>query len=350
MGLVAASWALHAVLMMEHMSQLAKTEWKFRFQVVYVRLGLAFPIMSLMAAVGAFLPWTALWMEFAQSLVEAYVLCGFLALLYGFGKLGTRNMGEVFLNSRFASSPCPCADQFESPGYAETWWKVMILQFSVIKPLTTLIPAVVDSQGHPLATSSRQYILLRIIAALSILIAVASILRVHNALAWCQENPYGNYRVFQKVAVMKLLFLFIILNTLIFAPLTASGAIPTQPWVCSADVVAYSAQYAQWCQDRTLQIIFMIEILIMTVPLVLYLRHHQLTQDEETGWPSCGRVAEFLCRLAFPFDLHLMWSGGWGTVAPESSSNAFGGAGMPGNKGAPTATSSNGERGLKAGW
>lgn len=310
----AAIWGLHVALFVEHLAHLATTEWKLRFQALYVRLTGMFPVLALVSMVGAYQPSQFDWVEFVYATLEAYILAGFVALLYGFGKIFTKDIGQVFLESRFAAGPFPLlCPKFTDPRFAERYWRVMILQFSVIKPITALIPAVMNERaGTHLAENDRLSILLRVIAAISIAIAVVAILRVHNALAYCKENPYGNHRVFLKVFVMKLLFTFIILNNLIVRPLVASGTIPVSAWMCPPDVVAASDDNAQECRDRLLQIAFLAEIVIMTVPLVFLFRRHQLVLEEPRR-ASPARIARFLCLVMFPFDLHKFWNGSFGS-------------------------------------
>jgi hypothetical protein len=109
-----------------------------------------------------------------------------------------------------------------------------------------------------------------------------------------------------KIAVIKLLFVFIVLNNLVLSNLARNDKLPVPASLCTQDVVDSGVPQRDLCELRTISGILMIETVLVVIPAVLSYRPHGLGLRRSC---SLGKVPSFLFLIFFRiFDLRYFWN------------------------------------------
>jgi hypothetical protein len=298
-------WVLHLFMFMEHLVHIAHTHWKMRFQALYVRLTGFFPFLALLTLLATYWPDFAEWIEFVFGCIEGYILAGFVAVLFGYAYQSIPDVPTALMASPWTRKPHRLLPEFSSGQQALRYWKYSILQFSFIKPLCTFIAAMYAEKNGTLPVQLAT--VLRVFQALSVFLAVLSLIRCHHGLSRAEQEPFKGHNIFAKLAVMKLLFTFIVFNNLIVRPLIDAKKFPIQQWVCTPTQLA-DINVEALCEYRLLFIVFLFELFMLNVPIVFLFRHHALTAEEPRSCQG-SKIVRFLCRVVWIFDLHNFWRG-----------------------------------------
>ena len=275
---VGVIWGLWFLLFLEHLCNLASVhDVAIKFQALFCRIALMFPLSATLTYIAAAFPWCSAWVNFITSILESYCLIAFLALLSGlahicFSKTAFR---EGIIQSYWTRKPFLfCGSSFSSGEYAYYVYKVCVMQVLLFKPLSTLIVAIATTITHGyLSTALR--IFMRILGTVSLVISVLAILRLYKYLADAPGHPLQGHNVLAKFVVVKILFMFIVLDNLIIDPLVQNKIIPVDGWICPPD--AYAQELGQeFCFLRLICVIFICQIVFIILPAVYSYRHHGL--------------------------------------------------------------------------
>jgi len=185
---------------------------------------------------------------------------------------------------------------------------VAVGQIMVFRTIAQLINASV-TQANNGQESNGLEVAMRVIQVVSIVVTIVAILRVYKFLSVQENSPLSGHWAFAKFLVIKILFLFIIVNQVILLPLISAGIIPIPNWICSLDTICSQRPAAEYCQQRLVQVIFMFEILVVTPPAVALYRHHSLGNSKDLPRPEESLLSRlcylYYVTLCLPFDLRI---------------------------------------------
>jgi hypothetical protein len=298
-------WLLWFILFLEHLFNLASAhDVSIRYQALFTRIILIFPLMATFTYIAAGFPWSADWINFLSALFEVYCITAFFALLSGLGHIffPTKQQFESeMLKSFWTKGPfLKFGPDFENGEKSFGYFKWLVYQCIIIKPLAALVFAIVTSVLGKVNRAAQ--ITTRFISALSLIIAISSILRVYRFLTDTPGAPLQGHNVLWKFVVIKVLFVFVILNGIFLEPMISSNVIPIDDWLCTNFVLALP-EGKDFCQIRLASVIFIFEILVVIVPACLSYRHHGLRRLKMKT--KGQNVRHFLYYTAvYIFDLH----------------------------------------------
>jgi len=279
---VLLTWALWFIVFLEHALNLASVhEVAIRFQALFARIVLMFPLVSTVAFVSAALPPIAEWMWFLLSLIEVYCVIAFYAMLIGLGFIffpGDR-FKKAMVESFWTKRPLlRCGPEFPSKESAFTFFTACVVQTALVKPVCSLVLA-----SYTAATGDRSFFALqasmRALSAISLIVSIASILRVYKFLSEAPGTPLHGHSVLLKFTVIKLLFTFVIINALFLDPMIEAGVIPIDQWICSQEALSQD-HGKDFCQIRLTSVILVCEVVCVVIPACFSYRHHGLPRRE----------------------------------------------------------------------
>jgi len=326
---VAGVWLAHLLLTAEHLCHLrVSSSFEFRFQALWVRVIGVIPLMAVISMLGAFYPWGSPAVDFSIAFVEAYIIACFLAIIFGFGWAAGIDVPNALLQGTYTRSPGCCAAPFVNADNCFAWWKWNVLQFCIVKPFCMLI-IMLYVLRNKVPAPGQLVVIMRLIAAVSIIRAVISLLGAYSALRWHEKQPMGNHKVFRKLVVIKVLFGFIVLNFLIINSLVTYRNIPVDPWLCSYATqnsnVTFATSFSSvnhtglvFCQERLTNTAFVFELAIVGFPATLLFRHFAFAETEESSGASAPAL-RFLFYTIYPFDLPAFWNGTYFGALPSRS-------------------------------
>jgi Organic solute transporter Ostalpha len=293
------TWILWAVLFFEHVFNLASAhDVALRFQALFTRIILLFPLVATLAYFAAAFPWSNYWIGFVVSCLEAYCLSAFFALLAGLGHIffSPSDFDKELLNSPWTNRYfIRCGSYFENGDVAFFVAKVSVLQILIVKPLVNLGKAILSTVTSK--PPSGAMIFLRVIDVISMISAIVYILRLYRCFAQASGSPLEGHNVLWKFMVVKLLFLFLVVKSILISPLVDAGVIPVDAWICPSD--AYDQPNStRYCQGRLEWVILIFEIVVLTIPACFSYRHHglhKLDQDRR------GNIPHFLYQTFINF-------------------------------------------------
>lgn len=242
--------------------------------------------------------------------MEAYVLLGFFAFLTGLahvrGAPGT--FPESLLQSKWTKRrTIRWGTPFKTGQGAQNFFFYSIVQFMIVKPVILLAIAIYyQKNGEDVPRNLR--ILLNLVSSLSIVIATLAVLRIYKGLISVPNSVLTGHRAILKIGVVKLLFIFIVLNSAVLKNLANNDSLPIPPRLCTEAVVAASDKNREFCEVRTINVIMILEILICMVPAILSYRHHGLGLSAK--WHLKYPIGKFILLIFLrPFDLPMFWNG-----------------------------------------
>lgn len=157
---------------------------------------------------------------------------------------------------------------------------VQVVQIAFFKPASQLVIAIVETvnDAHGTHPNSKNALstLMRVVSVISIGVTIVAILRIYKFLSAHPDEPLSGHLALAKFLVIKILFVFVIINQLFLVPLIIGSFIPIGNWICTPYAIC-SQMELQYCQNRLIEVIFAVEVLIMTIPAVATYRHHQLS-------------------------------------------------------------------------
>ena len=292
--------------------------WEIRFQALYVRIVGVFPWFAVLAYCGLLFPWMTYWFDFIGVVLEIYVIFGFYAFLTGIGYVkGHPPLGNFpdFLiekEARWTNRPCCCfGRRFKTGVGSLTFLFYNIVQFAIIKSvvLLTLALLVFKSGQEPVQLTK---ILLNLVSSASIFIATAAVLRLYKEMRNQPNSVLEGHHGLLKIVVVKMLFVFIVLNNLILRNLAYAHILPIPPSLCTEAVKDASQQFLGYCESRVINAIFIVEIVLCMIPAVISYRHHGLGLRRSLSL----RRAPYFLYLVFlrPLDLRTFWNNQIGTA------------------------------------
>lgn len=284
---VCTTWAVWLLLLVEHMINLAHVQdYVMRFQALYARILLVFPVIISLIYIAACFPWGQIWIDFLVAILEAYCLVMLFALELGFAHIlfSHEKIMETLLNSRATNRLFIIfGRKFETTEQVFNHHKWVVYQTILFRPLPYLIKAILIQVLGNLPKYG--HVLLRVVATISLVLAVLAIIRIYLCLHWSPDRPISRrgYGFRNKFIMVKVLFLIIVLNNLIVLPLIAARIIPVKGWFCTPDTLA---GFASHCQSRLQDVIVIIELSIVMVPTAFFYRPFGLRKTTTEGHPS----------------------------------------------------------------
>lgn len=244
---------------------------------------------------GAFYPWLTHWLELAMVALEVYVLFGFFALLTGLALVKSKEgvFPECLLNNFWTNRQLlNCGSRFTTGSGALNFLFYSIVQFLVIKPIIMLATAVYYQRQHQdFATGIKA--ILNIISALSIIFATVAVLRLYKGLRVQPNSVLVNHNGLTKILVVKLLFFFVVMNNLILRNMATRNALPVPVAFCDKGVAFNSTDTSNdWCENRTINVILIVESLICILPALISYRPHGLGLTRKIQWTNHGSRRE----------------------------------------------------------
>jgi len=235
-----------------------------RFQALYVRLFFVLPALGVTTFVSAYWPWTVMWLDVGVAIIEAYLINGMLALIIGLGHIKTQgHLPHSFMMSDYTRSPfMRCGPEFSSGDASIAYWKACTLQMLLVLPICATVLAAVETATNQSPAAAITYSM-RVIRVISILVGVIAVLRVNLAIvSETPGNPLQGHRTMFKLIFIKLIFTFVIVNSIILQPLISNNVIPVDPWLCSSAALAQNETY---CQVRLINVVFMFELVVLVI-------------------------------------------------------------------------------------
>src|SRR5690606_36512686 len=107
----------------------------------------------------------------------------------------------------------------------------------------------------------------------SVFVATLAVLRLYKGLKDQPNSVMDGHNGLSKIGVVKLLFIFVVLNNLVLRNLAAADKLPIPPGVCIPSVVLIHREY---CELRVINVVFLMEIVLCVIPAVISYRHHGL--------------------------------------------------------------------------
>uniref|UniRef100_A0A0G4FLB4 Uncharacterized protein n=1 Tax=Chromera velia CCMP2878 TaxID=1169474 RepID=A0A0G4FLB4_9ALVE len=320
-------------LLIEHSQNVKNVQ----FQALYSRLVSLYPLMMTVAIVSALIPVSSIYLENVFSWFEVYVILAFLALLLGLGWLKV-DVKEALFQKKGGGVVSCCGPRETTPEKQFAARKALIMQYAVVNPLVAIAKTVhfeVAVSRGDLGNRSRLVgTVLQLITAVSLIIAFAQLLRIYWVLKKDKRKPYEGKHVIGKVAVIKFIFGFAVLNRLVLKPLIRWGVIPTGDFICPPEAVMPSERYAQFaevlCEDRMVNMLLTLELFVFTFLSLAFYRHVDFSTPSEVaenfplplpatageavssasgGKKKTNKVSSFLLAVMRFFDLSRFWRG-----------------------------------------
>ncbi len=236
--------ATFAVLLGEHLMLVKHV----RFQGVFLRSVLIFPVVALLAFWGGYAFNLIEWIHVVIALVEGYVFLLFYGLFVGWawckGDVHANMMGNghsqapIYLLPRswFFNRP------YANGAAALRSLKWRMCQYAVVKPLTTFISALVNaSAGEDSQAAETVALVKRVAQVITTCVALHATFILYKALCKGDGKPdskagknllHGLNGV-RKFLVIKLFLWAIIANAIFINPLVDSGVITAPPLLCA---------------------------------------------------------------------------------------------------------------------
>lgn len=289
-----------------------------RFQAVYIRSVLLFPVAATLAFFGG-LKYAALpWVEVVLALLEGYVFVLFFGLFVGWAWC----KGDVHANLQCSarSSVCcytscgGCGPRYGSGKAALASIRMQMYQFALVKPLVNLAKAVsIERTGevtNPVMAISSLFNLVTIIFALRGVLNLFYALKKggskNKTSAAVQVEPRDpkhetgtqnlleGLGAFQKFLVIKSFLFFTMLNSVLLNKLIEDGTFKAPATLCDAFDQTDPALLAKECHGRFEAWVVMLESCILVVFASLNFRPHSV----DSLAAEHRRGGESRCNLA----------------------------------------------------
>jgi hypothetical protein len=273
--------ATFAVLLGEHLMLVKHV----RFQGVFLRSVLIFPIVALLAFWGGYAYHLFEWIHVVIALVEGYVFLLFYGLFVGWawcnGDVHANIMGNG--HSQVPIYLLPRSWFFNRPfanGAAALWsLKWRMYQYAVVKPLADLISAVVKaSAGADSQAAEAVALVSKVAQVISTVLTLQATFILYSALrkgdgkpdSKAGQNLLRGLQGVRKFLVIKLFLWAVIANAILINPLVDSGVITAPSQLC---VPLDPALPEEACHARLEAWIIMIEAAIVACIGALSFRH-----------------------------------------------------------------------------
>lgn len=296
--------AAFLVLLVEHLLNAKHA----RFQGVYLRSVLIFPLVSALAFVGGQYYHLFPWIEVFIGMIEGYIFMLFFGLFVGWAWCN----GDVYANM-FGSArtrvACytpvgSCGHRYSSGKAALASIQWQMYQFAVVKPLVNLAKAVSELKSGEVTKPVQ--LITGFFNLVSIVVALRAVLGLYYALtkgpgvgrdgkvvdSKINHNLLQGLSAAYKFIVIKTFLFFIVLNGLVVVPLIIAGTLKAPPQLC--DVLDSTApDFTHACHSRFEAWIIMLESALIMLLAVICFRHHSIDALDE----QCKESRSSACSI-----------------------------------------------------